>query len=610
MCSIFKHTLWFCIFVYFGVAATADGNELRPEISSESKPAPINRIEFAGVQGEALNNVKLSVRLANRLRTQKALTPSEQRRLVRSAKSEIKAALEPFGYYRATIKTQRDTKSGSLKYEINVGQATKIASIDIQLNEQAKLQPEFVEWQRTFPLQKGEALLHQQYERAKKELLAIALNFGYFDARYKRSEIIINEALTTAAIFIDFDSGARYSIGDVNSNWNNSLLNKNERNHAIGQTIDAELYQSYLQVAKGQVYSIDALRNTQTELSSTPYFTAVDVQPGKPDQSTKTVPIDIILTAKKQRSYTLEFGAGTDTGLRGGVGYENRLVNRKGHTLSVRLGASELKRSVNLNYRVPLTRKPSDSWDFFAALEDENGDFRDFSKTRAGTQLSIAWRDSFLIFGITASRETSLQRDTDLVEREQTTDLILPSVSWQYTTADDLQFPTRGWSASLTLKAADTSLGSDVDLLQAVAKTNLLTPLYKGRLKSRLTLAGSVVDESALLPESLGFLTGGDETIRGYSFESIGALRNGETVTAKNLAVASVEYQHPIRNGLALATFIDIGDAFDNNADLKRGAGFGLRWRLPFGALRLDAASALDLEGRPWRLHFGFGTDL
>ena len=63
-------------------------------------------------------------------------------------------------------------------------------------------------------------------------------------------------------------------------------------------------------------------------------------------------------------------------------------------------------------------------------------------------------------------------------------------------------------------------------------------------------------------------------------------------------------------NGFALAGFVDMGDAFDNRIDYKRGAGIGLRWRLPFGALRLDAASALDLDGQPFRLHFSFGTDL
>ena len=126
----------------------------------------------------------------------------------------------------------------------------------------------------------------------------------------------------------------------------------------------------------------------------------------------------------------------------------------------------------------------------------------------------------------------------------------------------------------------------------------------------RLSLVGSLIDESADLPESLGFLAGGDDSVRGYRFESIGVTQNGETTVGKHAIVASVEYQHPIREGLALAAFVDMGDAFNSNVDLKKGAGLGLRWRLPFGALRLDLASALDLDGTPLRLHFSFGADL
>ena len=119
-----------------------------------------------------------------------------------------------------------------------------------------------------------------------------------------------------------------------------------------------------------------------------------------------------------------------------------------------------------------------------------------------------------------------------------------------------------------------------------------------------------MIDDTDELPESLGFLAGGDNSVRGYDFESIGLSENGEVSVAENLFVGSVEYEHPIKNGFAIAAFIDVGDAFNDSIKLNKGAGLGLRWRLPFGALRLDAASALDLDGDPIRLHFSFGTDL
>ena len=212
--------------------------------------------------------------------------------------------------------------------------------------------------------------------------------------------------------------------------------------------------------------------------------------------------------------------------------------------------------------------------------------------------------------GVEASRERSSRINERLLEVDRTTNLLVPSIGLARTKVDDVYFPSEGWSASITLRGASDALLSDIDLLQAKLDLKRLFPMGDGRLKLRLQMAGSVISEASELPESLGFLAGGDDSIRGYSFESIGVERNGETTVGKNLITMSAEYQHPIRDSLSLAVFVDAGDAFDSSADYKKGAGVGLRWRLPFGALRFDIASALDIDGDPFRLHFSFGTDL
>jgi translocation and assembly module TamA len=66
-----------------------------------------------------------------------------------------------------------------------------------------------------------------------------------------------------------------------------------------------------------------------------------------------------------------------------------------------------------------------------------------------------------------------------------------------------------------------------------------------------------------------------------------------------------------VSNPIDAAVFYDIGNAFDDtDIDAKEGAGVGLRWRLPVGAVRLDLASALSKAGNPWRVHLTIGMDL
>ena len=75
--------------------------------------------------------------------------------------------------------------------------------------------------------------------------------------------------------------------------------------------------------------------------------------------------------------------------------------------------------------------------------------------------------------------------------------------------------------------------------------------------------------------------------------------------------IGSIEFEHSLNNKWGVAVFYDGGNAIDNLKDrLARGAGLGLRWKSPVGPVRIDVATALSREDRPWRLHINLGPDL
>ena len=77
------------------------------------------------------------------------------------------------------------------------------------------------------------------------------------------------------------------------------------------------------------------------------------------------------------------------------------------------------------------------------------------------------------------------------------------------------------------------------------------------------------------------------------------------------LMVGSVELERLINERWSLATFLDVGNAMDDiSIDLEQGAGLGVRFRLPFGQVRMDLASAISEDGYPLRLHLSVGGDL
>jgi translocation and assembly module TamA len=587
-------------------------------VTKKNNPSNV-ALSFVGVDGEILANIKQHVRLQTRLQDPTPLSSGERRRLRRRIPKEIQEAIQPFGYYLAKVSLLPAESATTLVYKIELNQPVVVEKLSLVVNGSAKQKAHFQAWVSNYSLKLGQILEQSKYERDKKALSARALRLGYFDAEFVRSEIVINEARTGADINLIFNTGERFSVSEVNIDWPLSSATSTSFKKRLKQ----DLLDSYISIKEGDPFDADALVKTQRSLLATPYFSTVSVQAGETNSASATLPVIITLNAKKRNAYSAEIGVGTDTGVRGGVGYENRRINSRGHNLSARLGGSEIKRSAIINYQMPNKRSAKDSLNFFAALEEELGDSRRFESTKIGTQRLRSWNDSLLTFGLTASRETFTRNTSDpltntqhsdnvkeLFATEQTTDLLMPSVRWERTKADDDYFPTKGWSASATVRGASKSVASDIDLVQVILDSKRLIPLGTGRVKFRFKLASSLIDEAIKLPESLGFLAGGDDSIRGYKYESVGVNRNGEVTVAKNLLVGSIEYEHPIKNDISLAAFFDAGDAFDSNPDYKKGVGVGLRWRLPFGSMRLDAASALDRDGNPLRLHFSFGTDL
>jgi translocation and assembly module TamA len=108
------------------------------------------------------------------------------------------------------------------------------------------------------------------------------------------------------------------------------------------------------------------------------------------------------------------------------------------------------------------------------------------------------------------------------------------------------------------------------------------------------------------------FFAGGDNSIRGYQFRSLGPIdMDGDVIGGNRLLVGSVEYEHPVKPRWSVATFYDVGNAFrDSDFHAVAGAGIGARWQSPLGPIRLDLAKPLDGPDSGMRYHISFGPDL
>ena len=124
----------------------------------------------------------------------------------------------------------------------------------------------------------------------------------------------------------------------------------------------------------------------------------------------------------------------------------------------------------------------------------------------------------------------------------------------------------------------------------------------------------TIKDDFSDLPFSVRYFAGGDGSVRGYDYKSLGPTDDdGDVVGGANKLVGSIEFDAQIYGNWSAAVFADSGNAFNSfrTMSLKTSVGTGIRWYSPLGPVRFDVAFPLDSDASDsWRIHISLGPDL
>jgi translocation and assembly module TamA len=128
--------------------------------------------------------------------------------------------------------------------------------------------------------------------------------------------------------------------------------------------------------------------------------------------------------------------------------------------------------------------------------------------------------------------------------------------------------------------------------------------------QGRIEFGQVFLRSNQVVPESQQFRAGGDDSVRGYAYRSLGPLVDGAVGSGNVLYTLSAELARPVLDSMPAlwgAVFVDAGNVANSFANLHPavGLGVGARWRSPVGPLRLDWA--YGRETRKSRLHFSVG---
>ena len=142
------------------------------------------------------------------------------RRRFRTLESEIRKALEPFGYYQPEIATKLELDAKCWKADVTVdpGEPVLLREVDIRIDGPASSDPAFQELLTPASLASGNALQHANYESLKKTLQIRAANRGYFEAQFSASRMDVWPDQGVADVTLHLTSGPRYRLGEIHQN--------------------------------------------------------------------------------------------------------------------------------------------------------------------------------------------------------------------------------------------------------------------------------------------------------------------------------------------------------------------------------------------------------
>lgn len=551
------------------------------------------QVQIEGVSDEVLENVRQLLSIEQQ-KADSALTPARIRRLHARAEEEIKQALEPFGYYRVQVDgTLQQTEQGWLaRYAVSPGPPVRIGTLDITLQGEAREDPAFRSLLDDFPIRKGQPLHHPRYETAKNTLRTLAAERGYFDAELRRHRVEVDLDAYSARVELLFDSGPRYRFGPVQ--FEDTVVNQ-------------ELLRSFQAFQEGEPYLADKLLELQRDLIDSDYFERVDVDP-QPERSVeRAVPVQVKLTARPRSRYSAGVGYGTDTGARGSLGFERRYVNRRGHRFRSELQISQIASQVEARYEIPVRDPRTDRLFGRARYSDEELDTSTSKTLELGVGLEQKlglWRQVFSL--------TYLDSDFTVGTQQGHATLLMPGASWTRIKSDNPLFVHHGSRVGLDVRGAYEDVLSDTSFVQVRAHGKWIRSVGRDRILIRGEAGSTWVDDFSSLPPSVRFFAGGDYSVRGFAYQSLGPEDGaGNVIGGRHLLVGSIEYEHRLKDKWAAAVFYDAGNAIDNFGDeLEHSAGVGVRWRSPVGWVRVDIAKPLSEPDEGIRLHLTIGPDL
>ncbi len=541
-----------------------------------------------------------------------SISDAELERLANAAPAQARALLETEGYFNAEVTVTRaaaSTATGLRRVRVAVvpGPRVIVRSVDISASgplappADPRADPDRLDTLRKgWALQPGYPFRQDDWASAKVATLRPLRLDGHAAAKLGETRARIDAVDNTAALSVEVDPGPMFRFG-------RPVITGLER-------YDADAVTRLMTFRPGDTYREQALLDWQERIRRSGLFEGSSVTIEPDPALAGGVPVQVTVKEQPQRQAVYGLGYSANTGPRASVEYTDRkpFDQRVIWNSKVEWGADRKTLSTDVT-SWPL----ADGWRHVVGGSAER--LRSTDETRDAWALHLARSREEPRY----DREWSLEAQharVDSASYGADATALFGQFAWVRRDLDSVLLPTDGNTLSVQLGGGSgigsRSVGGDTErargpFLRAWARYFWYRPVGRWAMTVRAE-GGQVLTRNAIaVPDTLLFRAGGDDSVRGYGYRSLGPEIAGTVGSGRVLGTGSVEFAHPLlarMPDLLGAVFVDAGNAADRWQDLKPvfGYGVGVRYRSPVGPLRLDVAYGQAV--RSVRLHFSVGV--
>jgi len=562
-----------------------------------------------------------------RFRHQPDLQRRELTRLLGATDANVRELIGTLGYFSPTVTveltdTPEEEAPRKVVVKVDPGPPTIIEKSDVrftgvnandELGTSQRLQIE-----ETWPLQAGEQFSQSAWSSAKSGGLKELQRRRYPLARIDTSLADVDADTNKAQVSVSYAPGPAYTFGPLQ-------IDGAERYDPVRTARIARL-------PEGQEYDLQSMLDAQQRLVSSGYYDSVFLSladspqqaatEAERDEQRKsqgaaiTSPVIAKVREAKLQKWVFGVGLSTDTGPRLSIDHTyNKVPGLNWRAVS----KLQLDRKNPLISTQLVGLPGEDLWRWFASGKLERAPAGDFYTNSAQMRFGRSKAEDRI------ERNMYLQYDyakTQGAGAPPGASSLLANYGWTARYFDNNLLPTSGFGLALEAGAGTTLTPQRSPFGRLTGRWLSLIPLgerdEETRRRSRLQIkagVGAVMAKKDVdLPTTIMFLTGGDNTVRGYGYQSIGARTdNGRVIAGRYLAMGSVEWQRPITikgntQDFEHAVFIDAGTVGDdiNRLYTRVGFGTGIRWKSPVGPIQADLAWGAQEQQLRLHLRLGF----